>query len=204
MGYSAGVDSATVLLLACPKSDLEGAHALCREGGLAVLPAGGAGDLPRAPLGAALLIVDIDLDVSFDGDTDGKNDDGTSRPVARWRAELTGQLPLDPEQFNSLLPPTWVDRHPSAFANARATARRGDDDASEADLIERRWERQWELDGEPVPDAGQPDGQVFLPVIGLEPLPRAEWIFTNELVPKQARRGRRFLPRSPTLVQLPD
>jgi len=202
MGYSAGVGSTTVLLLACPKSDLEGAHALCRAGGLAVLPAGGAGDLPRTPLGASLLIVD--LDVNFDGDTDGDNDDGSSRPVARWHAELAGQLPLDPERFNSLLPPTWVDRHPSAFASARIPARRNDEAASEADSMERRWERQWELDGEPVPDDGQPDGQVFLPVIGLEPLPRARWIFTNELVPKQARRGRRFLPRSPTLVQLPD
>jgi len=193
MGYSTGVGSAKALLLACPQADLEGAQTLCRTGGFAVLPAGGAGDLPRTPLGTSLFIVDIDL-----------NGDGATRPVARWHAELTGQLPLDPEKFNALLPPTWMDRHPSGFETARRPVRRVNEDASDADPTDRRWERQWELDAVPVPDDGQPDGQVFLPVTALQPLPPAEWIFTNELVPKQARGGRRFLPRSPTLVQLPD
>lgn len=46
--------------------------------------------------------------------------------------------------------------------------------------------------------------QVFLPVADLTPLPKAEWLFTNELVSKRVRGGRRFAPRSPTIVTLPD
>lgn len=189
MGYSSSEGSAPALLLACPKADLEGAHALCLLRGFAVLPAGGAGDLRLAPLGATLFIVDVELD-----------DDGASRPVARWRARLGAELPLDPEQFYELLPPTWMQRHPKAYERARASGYPNDIDASEADP----WERQWELDGEPVPNEGNGHGvQVFLPVTELAPMDTAEWIFTNELVPKQARRGRRFMPRIPTLVQLP-
>ena len=37
--------------------------------------------------------------------------------------------------------------------------------------------------------------QSFFRVSGLSPLPRAEWVFANELVPKQQRRGRAFIPR---------
>jgi hypothetical protein len=188
MGYSAGEDPATVLLLACPKTDLEAAHALCLERGCAEFPAGGGGDLRIAPFGTWLFIVDVDLD-----------DEDSPRPAARWRAQLGGKLPLDAEQFYALLPSTWMARHPEAYERARASTRRTDDDGSKPD----RWERQWELDGEPVPEEEATDTQVFLPVSELESLSPAEWIFTNEVVPKQARRGRRFLPRTPTLVQLP-
>ena len=198
MGYSAGESTPTVLLLACPKADLEGAQALCARGGFAVLPAGGAGDLRLAPIGASLFIVDVDLGV--DPNADHEADLGSSRPVVRWHGRLGDQLPLDPQRFSSLLPPTWMRRHPTAYEQARNPGRPAEETLSDSDP----WERQWELDGQPVPDDGESPGvQVFLPVIELEPLHTKDWIFTNELVPKQARRGRRFLPRIPTLVQLP-
>ena len=45
--------------------------------------------------------------------------------------------------------------------------------------------------------------QAFVEVSGLEALPRDEWLFANELVGKQARRGRSYRPRVPTIVTLP-
>jgi len=48
-----------------------------------------------------------------------------------------------------------------------------------------------------------PVPQTFLAVAGLEPLPRDAWLSTNELVRKQARRGRSFRLGVPTLVDLP-
>jgi hypothetical protein len=47
-------------------------------------------------------------------------------------------------------------------------------------------------------------GQVFIPVSELAQLPKHEWLFANELVPKGARGGRRFAPRAPVLIRLPD
>jgi hypothetical protein len=41
-------------------------------------------------------------------------------------------------------------------------------------------------------------------VSGLGPLPREEWVFANELVPKQRRGGRTFEPHAPVLVARPD
>ena len=66
------------------------------------------------------------------------------------------------------------------------------------DLPETDEDDEWDWDD------GGTGPQSFLEVTDLELLPREDWVFTNELVPKQARRGRAFLPRVPTLVDLPD
>ena len=59
--------------------------------------------------------------------------------------------------------------------------------------------------GEPeqLPSDGEGSGAYF-EVEGLEELPKREWLFTNELVSKQERGARYFMPRAPVLVRLPD
>ena len=140
MGYSAGEDPATVLLLACPKADLEAAHALCLTVVALCYPLA-AVVISAAPLGLAVHC------------RHRPRRRGLSRPVGPVaRSAWGGELPLDAEQFYSLLPPTWMARHPGAYERARVSTRRTDDGNSEADP----WERQWELDGEPVHDEGEP------------------------------------------------
>ena len=46
--------------------------------------------------------------------------------------------------------------------------------------------------------------QSFFRIAQLARSPREEWIFANELVPKQQRGGRSFLPRAPTAIRLVD
>lgn len=165
------------LLLACPSTDLGGAAEAEATYGLALLPAGGVGDLARCSPRLSLYLVAID-------------EDG-ARPAATWSAQLLGSVPLTDPTPEELLPPTWHARHRGAYAEARAplvaTPSAGEhvDDDDDDDL------------------ENQPR-QIFIPVSDLNPLDKSSWLFTNELVPKQARGGRRFAPLVPTLVRLPD
>ncbi len=62
-----------------------------------------------------------------------------------------------------------------------------------------------ELGDEPDPDPDD-DGAVGIVRVRLRdvgPLPEREWISTNELVPKQERRARFYMPREPRVVRLP-
>ena len=53
-------------------------------------------------------------------------------------------------------------------------------------------------------DEDEPPGpQSFFEVERLEPLPKHEWIFANELVRKQERGGRTYFPRAPRLIRPP-
>ena len=61
-----------------------------------------------------------------------------------------------------------------------------------------------DVDGDDDWDDDEIGPQAFLEVTGLTELPRADWLFTSELVRKQARGGRSYRPRVPTLVDLPD
>ena len=45
---------------------------------------------------------------------------------------------------------------------------------------------------------------MFIATETLTPLDRREWVFANEVVPKQQRGARSFVPMTPTLVRLPD
>lgn len=168
--------SDVALLLACPGADLEGAAVRVATYGLALLPAGGAGDLERCSPHLTLYLVVVD-------------EDG-ARPAATWSAQLLDSVPLDHPRPDELLPPTWHERHADAYAQARAPA------VDAESLIDP-------LDDD---EDGEEDRarQVFIPVSDLTPLTKSSWLFTNELVPKQARGGRRFAPLVPTLVQLPD
>lgn len=162
------------LALSCPDVDLAGAQSLLATHGLALLPAGGHGDLDRAATVTTLFIIEV-------------TEEG-ARPAVTWRAHLAMHVPLVTPSPDQLLPPSWVSRHPDAYAQARQPT--VTDGASEAEL--------WDDEDEPAP------AQVFVPIGQLVALSREQWVFTNELVPKQQRRGRRFAPRVPTLVDIPD
>ena len=106
-------------------------------------------------------------------------------PAATWRATLVARLPHQPgSPWPEGLPASWVEEHPPG-ADAPPVVGSDEEEDDEED------------DEEVGP-------QTFLAVAGLEPLPREAWLFTNELVRKQARRGRSFRPRVPTMVDLPD
>jgi hypothetical protein len=53
-------------------------------------------------------------------------------------------------------------------------------------------------------DDDLPGPQSFLRVTALAPIPRDRWIFANELVPKQRRGGRSFVPPVPRLIAVID
>lgn len=162
------------LLLSCPSDDLASLLVVIGENGAALVPAGGAGDLEGA-LGVGTLYL---VEVGADG----------PHPAAAWRAELRPMTPLTDPDPRALLPASWVARHPDAYSMARRPVAVGDNLTEDA---------SWD-DDEPAPQ------QVFVPITNLEQLPKHRWLFTNELVPKQQRGGRRFAPRVPTLVQLVD
>lgn len=167
--------ASSCLVLSCPSDDLASAAAVIAAHGLALLPAGGEGDLPRAAGLQLLYIVEI-------------SDDGP-RPAATWCADLGSSVPLSSPDPVDVLPPSWVTRHPDAYSRSRTPDVGSGDGPSEAEL--------WDDEDEPSPV------QIFVPVTNLRTLPREQWIFTNELVRKQQRGGRRFAPRVPTMVVLP-
>ena len=79
---------------------------------------------------------------------------------------------------------------------ASAGAGRAAESSGDRDDEDDDWDEDDDLD-----DIGP---QSFLEVAHLHALDREAWLFANELVGKQARRGRSFRPRVPTLVKLPD
>jgi len=168
--------ASSCLVLSCPSEDLASAAEVITAHGLALLPAGGEGDLGRA-VGLHLLYI---VEISDDG----------PRSAVTWCADLGDSVPLSSPDPVDVLPPSWVARHPDAYSRSRTPDVRGSDHPTEAEL--------WDDEDEPSPT------QVFVPVTNLRSLPREQWIFTNELVRKQQRGGRRFAPRVPTMVALPE
>ena len=164
------------LVLSCPSEDLASAAAVITAHGFALLPAGGEGDLGRAAGLQLLYIVEVS--------------DGGPRSAATWCAHLGNSVPLSSPDPADVLPPSWVTRHPEAYSRSRTPDVGSGDGPSEAEL--------WDDEDEPSPV------QVFVPVTNLRTLPRDQWIFTNELVRKQQRGGRRFAPRVPTMVVVPE
>jgi hypothetical protein len=131
--------------------------------------------------------------------------DGVARPAATWRATFagwsvpdSGDAPDDPAG----LPPTWLEERAASAAPADAAVAGApalDADAGPAGNDGRNEDD--EDDDEDDPDRPR---QVFVTVHGLVALERRDWIFANEVVPKQRRGARSFVPMTPTLVRLPD
>ncbi|MET0476007.1 MAG: hypothetical protein ABW001_15355 [Mycobacterium sp.] len=164
------------LLVGMPLAHLRSALEVCERHGRVVLPAGGPGDLDRAATGALVLLMDT-----------GADEDAAS--AATWAARFVGRLAFDLEDpMPVMLPPSWIEEHEADLQAAR------DARASE------------EADPSAHPDEDEDDAigpQAFFVVEDLHELPMQEWVFTNELVGKQARGGRTFFPRVPTLVRQP-
>jgi hypothetical protein len=160
------------LAVSCPAEDLSGLHELLARQPIALLPIGGAGDLERAAGLEQILIIEIGVD-------------GPHSEI-RWRARLGKSTPLDPDP-SSLLPTSWLDRHPDGYALARSPRTEVRSDA-----------RDWDDEDEPLRT------QMFIPIRELERLPHNQSFFANELVPKQQRAARIFAPLMPTIVVVPD
>lgn len=168
------------LLVAMPLRHLASAHAAQGTQGSVVMPAGGPGALDETPLDTPVLFFAIDA-----GEAEV--------PAATWVATYAGRVGHEPEVgWPDGLPPTWLDEHPPTV-DVIVTA--------EADQTGRDDELEDDDEEEDVEVLGP---QSFFRVRALSPLPRAEWIFANELVAKQQRKGRTFLPRAPRLIVRPD
>ena len=172
------------LLIAIPLRHLEAALETQEE--RVVLPAGGPGDLDTTAPGAPVLVMPTD-------------EADTEISAATWRATFVRRVSYEPgSPWPEGLPASWTAEH-AVPAPEPAPAPAGADDADDRD-DEDEDDDTWE-DDEDDQDFGP---QSFLEVVELVRLPRQEWLFANELVGKQARGGRYFRPRVPTLVDLPD
>lgn len=167
------------LLVAMPLRHLEAARALTETGGVVTLPAGGPGDLDETTLGVPVLIIATDA-----GDQ--------HVPAATWTARFEGRVPHSPsEPWPDGLPWTWLQEHGVRPAPPEVADPPDDHDDDE----------EPEDDEEPDDEAAGP--QSFFRVTGVSALERSEWVFANELVPKQQRGGRTFVPRQPRLITPP-
>jgi hypothetical protein len=162
------------LLVAMPLRHLEAAHAVCEERGTVTLPAGGSGDLDACEPGLTVLLIATDADEA-------------QVPAATWRAAFDRRVGHEPgTPWPDGLPSTWTDEH-APTARAEPPPPVGEDDPDDEDDDDER--------------VGP---QSFFRVRDLVPSVRSEWVHANELVPKQHRRGRSFVPRTPRIVRFVD
>jgi hypothetical protein len=167
-----------VLVVAMPLRHLESARSMCERSGTATLPAGGPGDLDETPAGTTVLAIATEA-----GDA--------TVPAATWRAVFVRREPHDRgDPWPAGSPETWVEEHPELDVEAP-----GGDSVVMSDEDE-------EDDRDDEDEGVGP--QSFFRVRELAPSPPGAWVHTNELVPKQQRGGRTFLPRTPRLVWFID
>jgi hypothetical protein len=100
-------------------------------------------------------------------------------PAATWRATLVRRIEPSDDGYPDRLPPSWLEDRLAASGGQSP-----DDVDDERDLD----------------DVGP---QSYFEVERLEPLPKRDWVFANELVRKQERGGRAFFPRAPRLIRTP-
>ena len=165
--------SGQALLVGLPGRHLDAAVDACRAYGRVVIPAGSPGDLDSATPG-----MDVFLMISGVG----------AVPAATWRATFVRRVATTgPDDLPDLLPTSWLeDRRSDAAAGVTH------DD-----------ERDHDPDKDDEDDEDDTGPQSFFEVERLEPLDKNDWLFANELVPKQERGGRAFFPRAPRLIRPP-
>jgi hypothetical protein len=169
------------LLIAIPVRHLQ--STLDSAGETVVLPAGGPGDLDAAAPGLPVLVMPTDTADTADAEIS----------AATWRATLVRRVLYEPgSPWPAGLPTSWTDEHSPPEQARDDLASAGDHDVDDGEDDDPAWDEDDEV-----------GPQSFLEVADLGPMPRAEWVFANELVGKQARGGRTFRPRVPTLVTLP-
>lgn len=183
-GPNSQPDHDRALLVAMPLRHLEAARTVCDQLGSAILPAGGPGDLDETPPSTPVLVIATEA-----GEAEV--------PAATWRGLFVGRVPHEPaDPWPEGLPATWIDEHPTPARPGPATSRTADPSAVGHPADEEEDEEE---------DDGRGIGpQSFFEVRALAPSPHAEWVYANELVPKQQRGGRTFLPRMPRLIDFID
>jgi hypothetical protein len=160
-----------------PLRHLVAARRIAERAGFTVLPAGGPGALGATAPATPVLIIATE-----------PGDAGV--PAATWTATFEGRVDHEPgDPWPEGVPGTWLEEH-----GLRAAERPQGTSSIPADADD---------DGDDDDDE-RVGPQSFFRVGGLRPLPRSEWVFANELVPKQRRGGRTFEPRAPVLVARPD
>jgi hypothetical protein len=184
-GLDAGDEFA--LLAAVPLRHLRSGLEVCAARGRVGLPATGRGDLDDASPGEAVYLYAYQV---------GER----PLPAATWRARFVAAVDAvdgdhpDPD----LSPPTWREERTTPAPIA------GTPGSGEAGTIDRNAGAD---DPDPDPDedlAGVGPPEVFLEVEELQELDKRDWLFTNELVPKQERGARAFVPITPVRVRLPE
>jgi hypothetical protein len=167
------------ILAAVPLRHLRSALEVCAQRGRVALPATGRGDLDAAQPGDAVYLYAYQV-----GDR--------PVPAATWRATFVRAVAatdgVHPEP--DLTPPSWRE---DRLAAAEPPAPVDPDDPDDPD----------ELD-EPDELAGVGPPELFLEVAELRELAKRDWLFTNELVRKQDRGARAFVPVAPIRVPLPE
>ncbi len=173
-------DERFAILAAVPLRHLRSGLEVCAGYGRVALPAAGRADLAAALPGDAVYLYAYQVG-------------GRPVPAATWRGELVRVVEAEDggHPVPDLTPPTWreervagdiaTDAEPEPIGDDAA-----DDDSADDDLV------------------GAGPTEVFLEVVALRELDRREWMFTNELVPKQDRGARTFVPLAPMRVLLPD
>jgi hypothetical protein len=173
-------EQGAALVISCPADDLAGVVVVLAQHPVALLPVGGVGQLGRAAGVTELLVVEVGPEGPL--------------PAVTWRGALASATPLDAE-LEQLLPASWLRRHPDAYARSRGAA-------AAASVMDEHDRNQADDDDEVNDEDVR--AQIFLPVTTLAQLPSSQWLFANELVSKQRRQGRRFAPRVPAIVTLPE
>jgi hypothetical protein len=174
-------DGASVLLTGVPARHLVEATAIVDAEGSVVLPAGAPGDLDRTAPGTVVLLV--------------ASGTGDAVPAATWRASYRGRIAYaDGDPYPERVPPGWLIEHGDRVDTEGAAAPEAGAGVGDPGVEE----------DEDVEDEEDRGPQSFFEVSDLRPLRREDWVFTNELVPKQQRGGRTFLPAAPRLVRAPD
>lgn len=169
-------DDRYAILAAVPLRHLRSGLEVCADRGRVALPAAGRSDLQAALPGDAVYLYAYQV-----GDR--------PVPAATWRGELVRVVEAEGGEHPEpdLTPPTWREEHVGDdIATDPEPEPAGDDSADNDDLI------------------GAGPTEIFLEVRALRELDRREWLFTNELVRKQDRGARTFVPLAPVRVLLPD
>jgi hypothetical protein len=181
------LDDRFAILAAVPLRHLRSGLEVCAERGRVALPIAGRADLAARP-GDAVYLYAYQVG---------------ERPVpaATWRGELVRVVEAEDGEHPepNLTPPTWREERVAADVRPDpvSESRPPDDGADTA------------ADDDATDDAddglvGAGPTEVFLEVEALRELDRREWMFTNELVRKQDRGARTFVPLAPVRVLLPD
>jgi hypothetical protein len=185
-------DDRFAILAAVPLRHLRSGLEVCAERGRVALPAAGRADLATALPGDTVYLYAYQV-----GDR--------PVPAATWRGELVRVVEAEDGEHPvpDLTPPTWREERVA-------------DDTSSDPVPEPVPKPDPVPSTDPAPEPTDDDGadeddlagagptELFLEVVALRELDRREWMFTNELVRKQDRGARTFVPLAPVRVLLPD